>query len=47
MQLQFEDNQSNVQHFSANQVVPIKIDIRAPHTGVAVSVRDDWGLQMP
>ncbi|KAH7915392.1 hypothetical protein BJ138DRAFT_1169993 [Hygrophoropsis aurantiaca] len=39
--LMYEDNTGNVQSFSANQVVPIEIDIEAPHTGVAnVSVVD-------
>lgn len=37
--LQFADNNNNsgtsVQQFTAGQVVPIKVDIRAPHTGVA------------
>ncbi|KIJ68282.1 hypothetical protein HYDPIDRAFT_36775 [Hydnomerulius pinastri MD-312] len=33
--LEYADNESNVQKFSANQVVPIEIDLRAPHTGVA------------
>ncbi|KAI5920369.1 chitin binding domain-containing protein [Camillea tinctor] len=31
----FADNTANVQTFSAGQVVPFKVDIRAPHTGVA------------
>ncbi|KAH7921793.1 hypothetical protein BV22DRAFT_1106994 [Leucogyrophana mollusca] len=39
--LLYADNESNLQKFSANQVVPIEIDIEAPHTGVAnVSVVD-------
>ncbi|KDQ56223.1 hypothetical protein JAAARDRAFT_305662 [Jaapia argillacea MUCL 33604] len=33
--LQYADNTANVQHYPANTVVPITIDIRAPHTGVA------------
>ncbi|KDQ56222.1 hypothetical protein JAAARDRAFT_305591 [Jaapia argillacea MUCL 33604] len=33
--LQFSDNTANVQHYPANTVVPITIDLRAPHTGVA------------
>lgn len=35
------DNKANVQSYTAGQKVPIEIDIRAPHTGVAnVSVVD-------
>lgn len=34
---QYADNEDNVQHYTAGQVVPIEIDIEAPHTGVAVS----------
>ncbi|KIY51687.1 hypothetical protein FISHEDRAFT_9647, partial [Fistulina hepatica ATCC 64428] len=38
---QFADNKANVQSYTAGQVIPIKIDIVAPHTGVAnVSVVD-------
>lgn len=33
--LQFADNTGNVQTFTAGQVVPVTVDIRAPHTGVA------------
>lgn len=33
--LQFSDNQSKLQNFTAGQVVPMKVDIKAPHTGVA------------
>ncbi|EGO03922.1 hypothetical protein SERLA73DRAFT_175611 [Serpula lacrymans var. lacrymans S7.3] len=33
--LEYADNTNNVQQFTANQVVPIQIDLRAPHTGVA------------
>lgn len=37
----FADNKDNVQTYSAGQTVPMEIDIRAPHTGVAnVSVVD-------
>ncbi|KAF2727619.1 hypothetical protein EJ04DRAFT_478743, partial [Polyplosphaeria fusca] len=32
---QFEDNKANVQTFAAGQTVPITVDIRAPHTGIA------------
>lgn len=36
-----EDNAANVQSFTAGQVVPITVDIRAPHTGSAnVSIVD-------
>ncbi|KAH7921794.1 hypothetical protein BV22DRAFT_1018642 [Leucogyrophana mollusca] len=39
--LLYADNESNVQHYTAGQSVPIQIDIRAPHTGVAnVSIVD-------
>ncbi|KIJ68283.1 hypothetical protein HYDPIDRAFT_24577 [Hydnomerulius pinastri MD-312] len=39
--LMYADNESNVQKYTANQVVPIEIDLEAPHTGVAnVSVVD-------
>ncbi|KIJ68281.1 hypothetical protein HYDPIDRAFT_81330 [Hydnomerulius pinastri MD-312] len=39
--LQYADNTANVQHYAAGTVVPITIDIRAPHTGVAnVSIID-------
>ncbi|KAH7919042.1 hypothetical protein BV22DRAFT_1041263 [Leucogyrophana mollusca] len=39
--MQFADNSGNVQHYTAGQSVPISIDIRAPHTGVAnVSIVD-------
>ncbi|KAI1339961.1 chitin binding domain-containing protein [Xylariaceae sp. FL0016] len=31
----FADNSANVQSYTAGQVVPITVDIRAPHTGVA------------
>ncbi|KAI0593318.1 chitin binding domain-containing protein [Biscogniauxia sp. FL1348] len=31
----FADNTANVQTFTAGQVVPFTVDIRAPHTGVA------------
>ncbi|KIW08118.1 uncharacterized protein PV09_01053 [Verruconis gallopava] len=31
---QFADNSANVQTYTAGQVVPIKVDISAPHTGV-------------
>ena len=31
----FDDNSANVQTFTAGQVVPITVDIRAPHTGTA------------
>ncbi|KAF2119099.1 chitin binding domain-containing protein, partial [Lophiotrema nucula] len=31
----FDDNAANVQSFTAGQVVPITVDIRAPHTGTA------------
>ncbi|KAH9896217.1 chitin binding domain-containing protein [Xylariomycetidae sp. FL2044] len=31
----FADNQDNVQTLTAGQVLPITVDIRAPHTGVA------------
>ncbi|KAI1084785.1 chitin binding domain-containing protein [Whalleya microplaca] len=31
----FDDNTANVQTYSAGQVVPIKVDIRAPHDGTA------------
>ncbi|KAG4440374.1 hypothetical protein IFR05_004167 [Cadophora sp. M221] len=31
--LQFEDNANNVQQYTAGQVVPIKVDIQAKHTG--------------
>jgi len=38
---QMADNAANVQAYTAGQDVPIKVDIRAPHTGVAnVSVVD-------
>jgi hypothetical protein len=38
---QFQDNSANVQTYTAGQQVPIKIDIRAPHTGTAnVSIVD-------
>src|SRR4051794_38856140 len=30
---QFDDNTANVRTFPAGQTVPIKVDIRAPHTG--------------
>lgn len=33
--LQFEDNSANIQKFTAGQVISMKVDIRAPHTGVA------------
>lgn len=33
--LQFADNSANVQAFTAGQVIAMKVDIRAPHTGVA------------
>lgn len=33
--LQFSDNSANVQTFTAGQVVDMRVDIRAPHTGVA------------
>lgn len=37
----FEDNSANVQTYTAGQVVPFKVEIRAPHTGVAnVSIVD-------
>lgn len=37
----YADNTANVQTYTAGQVVPIVVDIRAPHTGVAnVSVVD-------
>lgn len=37
----FEDNSANIQTFTAGQVLPMKITIGAPHTGVAnVSVVD-------
>jgi hypothetical protein len=37
----FADNKANVQSYTAGQKVPFKVDIRAPHTGVAnVSVVD-------
>lgn len=32
---QFADNTANVQTYTAGQVVPIVVDIRAPHTGTA------------
>ncbi|KIJ62119.1 hypothetical protein HYDPIDRAFT_176665 [Hydnomerulius pinastri MD-312] len=39
--MQFGDNTANVQHYTAGQTVDFKIDIKAPHTGVAnVSVVD-------
>jgi hypothetical protein len=39
--LQFDDNTANVQKFTLGQVVPIKVDIQAKHTGTAnVSVVD-------
>lgn len=39
--LQLEDNSANVQKFTACQVVPIKVDIQAKHTGTAnVSIVD-------
>lgn len=39
--LQFEDNANNVQHYTAGEVVPIKVDIQAKHTGSCnVSVVD-------
>lgn len=31
----FDDNKANVQSFTAGQVVPITVDIRAPHEGTA------------
>jgi hypothetical protein len=38
---QFDDNTANVQNFTAGQVVPIKVDIQAKHTGTAnVSIVD-------
>ncbi|KAF2665368.1 hypothetical protein BT63DRAFT_463633 [Microthyrium microscopicum] len=37
----FQDNMANVQTYTANQVVPIKVAITAPHTGTAnVSIVD-------
>ena len=39
--MQFDDNTANIQNFTAGQVVPIKIDIQAKHTGTAnVSIVD-------
>jgi hypothetical protein len=39
--LQFDDNSANIQNFTAGQVVPIKVDIQAKHTGTAnVSIVD-------
>ncbi|KAN0123016.1 hypothetical protein V8E51_001342 [Hyaloscypha variabilis] len=39
--LQFDDNTANIQNFTAGQVVPIKIDLQAKHTGTAnVSIVD-------
>jgi hypothetical protein len=39
--LQFDDNTANVQKFSPGQVVSIKVDIQAKHTGTAnVSIVD-------
>ncbi|RYP61744.1 hypothetical protein DL771_010015 [Monosporascus sp. 5C6A] len=32
---QFDDNKDNVQSYTPGQVVPIEIEIRAPHTGTA------------
>lgn len=44
---QFEDNASNVQNFTAGQVVPITVDIQAKHTGTAnVSVVNTATNQM-
>lgn len=38
---QFADNMANIQNYTAGQVVPIKVDIQAKHTGTAnVSVVD-------
>ncbi|KAI9846903.1 MAG: hypothetical protein M1837_003515 [Sclerophora amabilis] len=38
---QFDDNKANVQEYTAGEEVQIKVDIRAPHSGVAnVSVVD-------
>ncbi|KAK6406349.1 hypothetical protein LTR95_018668, partial [Oleoguttula sp. CCFEE 5521] len=31
----YADNTANVQKYTAGQTVPITVDIRAPHTGVA------------
>lgn len=33
--LQFADNQANVQTFTAGQVLPMTVQIKAPHTGTA------------
>lgn len=33
--LQFSDNSANVQKFTAGQVVPMTVQIKAPHTGDA------------
>jgi hypothetical protein len=39
--LKFDDNTANIQNFTAGQVVPIKIEIQAKHTGTAnVSIVD-------